>query len=119
MLGNKLDYYSGRKVTTEEGYDFAFKNNYIFMETSCLFNINIIDVFENAIIEAHLIINRLNMKVDSIKNNYIDIRNALKEGKSRNSSKNSVIKRTHSLPNFVLEKNRNNEKNEKNKCLII
>lgn len=113
-------------MTTEEGYDFAFKNNYIFMETSCLFNISIInDVFENAIIEAHLMINKLNMKANSIKNNYIDIRNSLKEGKSRNSSKNSVIKRTHSLPNLLLKKNKNSKKNEKikknekNKCLII
>ena len=32
-----------------EGADFAFENNYIFMETSCLENRNVADSFETLI----------------------------------------------------------------------
>ena len=42
----------------EEGYNFALKNNYIFMETSCAKNESVYEVFENAIIEGHLIKNK-------------------------------------------------------------
>ena len=55
LLGNKNDMEEYRKVSTEEGYKFALENNYIFMETSCKNNENVYEVFENAIIEAHLI----------------------------------------------------------------
>ena len=55
LLGNKNDEEEYRKVSTEEGYKFALENNYIFMETSCKKNENVYEVFENAIIEAHLI----------------------------------------------------------------
>ena len=60
---------------------------------------------------------RLNMKSDSIKNNLIDSNKFLKE-KSRNSSKNSIIKRTHSLTNLLLDKNKNINKNFNNNINI-
>ena len=56
---------------------------------------------------------RLNMKNDSIKKSLIDSNKFLKD-KSRNSSKNSVIKRTHSLTNLLLDKNKNIKKNFNN-----
>ena len=60
---------------------------------------------------------RLNMKSDSIKNNLIDSNKFLKE-KSRNSSKNSLIKRTQSLTNLLLDKNKNTNKNFNNNINI-
>jgi len=60
---------------------------------------------------------RLNMKSDSIKNNLIDSNKFLKE-KSRNSSKNSIIKRTQSLTNLLLDKNKNTNKNFNNNINI-
>ena len=53
---------------------------------------------------------RLNMKSDSINNNLIDSNKYIKEI-SRNSSKNSIIKKTHSLTNLLLDKSRNINKN--------
>ena len=55
LLGNKNDCEEKRVVSMEEGYNFALKNNYFFMETSCAKNENVYEVFEDAIIEAHLI----------------------------------------------------------------
>ena len=60
---------------------------------------------------------RLNMKSDSIKTNLIDSNKFLKE-KSRNSSKNSIIKRTQSLTNLLLDKNKNTNKNFNNNINI-
>ena len=48
LLGNKTDL--KRNVSTEEGIKLALKNEYIFKETSCLKNINVINAFE-ALIE--------------------------------------------------------------------
>ena len=61
---------------------------------------------------------RQNMKSDSIKNNLVASKKFLKEDKSRNSSKNSVIKRTHSLTNLLLDKNRNINKKFNNNIKI-
>ena len=54
LLGNKNDCEEKRKVSYLEGYNCASENNYIFIETSCKENINVYEIFENAIIEAHL-----------------------------------------------------------------
>ena len=50
LLGNKLDIESERKVSQQEGIEFAQSNNYLFKETSCKTNENVIDAFE-ALIE--------------------------------------------------------------------
>jgi len=55
LLGNKNDLDDKREVSTQEGYDFALKNEYIFIETSCLKNENIYEIIENAIIEGNLL----------------------------------------------------------------
>ena len=49
LLGNKTDLADEREVTPEEGAAFAVKNDYIFMETSCLKNENVADAFETLI----------------------------------------------------------------------
>ena len=49
LLGNKTDLEDQREVSSIEGADFAFENNYIFMETSCLENRNVADSFETLI----------------------------------------------------------------------
>lgn len=64
LLGNKTDLENDRKVKPEDGANFALKNNYIFMETSCLKNTNVADAFE-ALIE---LTNRELMKKDKNKN---------------------------------------------------
>ena len=50
LLGNKTDLESQRKVSAEDAASFALKNEYIFMETSCLKNDNVANAFE-ALIE--------------------------------------------------------------------
>ena len=50
LLGNKLDRENERKVSQQEGIELAQSNNYLFKETSCKTNENVIDAFE-ALIE--------------------------------------------------------------------
>lgn len=54
LIGNKIDREDSREVTTEEGYDFALENGYIFMEISCATNENIYEAFEYIIYETPL-----------------------------------------------------------------
>ena len=49
LLGNKIDLEGKREISPQEGADLALKNDYIFMETSCLKNENVIEVFETII----------------------------------------------------------------------
>ena len=49
LLGNKTDLEERRQVSSDEGADFALKNNFIFLETSCLKNTNVADGFETLI----------------------------------------------------------------------
>ena len=49
LLGNKTDLEENRKVTSEEGANFALDKGYTFMETSCLKNRNVADSFETLI----------------------------------------------------------------------
>ena len=49
LLGNKSDLEDRREIPSEEAAAFALKNDYIFMETSCLKNTNVSDAFETLI----------------------------------------------------------------------
>ena len=49
LLGNKSDLKDKRQVNSDDGADFALKNNFIFLETSCLKNTNVADGFETLI----------------------------------------------------------------------
>ena len=49
LLGNKADLEEGRKIPSEEASKFAFENNYIFMESSCMTNTNVSNAFETLI----------------------------------------------------------------------
>jgi len=45
LLGNKADLEDQRQVTDIEGRDLALENGYIFMESSCENNYNVLDAF--------------------------------------------------------------------------
>ena len=49
LLGNKTDLEDKRQVIYEEAVDFAYENNYIYMESSCLENENVSEAFETLI----------------------------------------------------------------------
>ena len=49
LLGNKTDLEDKRQIIYEECFDFAYENNYIFMEISYLENEKVSDVFETLI----------------------------------------------------------------------
>lgn len=49
LLGNKADLEEKREIPSEEACEFALKNNYIFMESSCLKNTNVANAFETLI----------------------------------------------------------------------
>ena len=49
VLGNKTDLEEDRKVNPKEGANFAAKNGYMFLETSCLKNRFVADSFETLI----------------------------------------------------------------------
>ena len=49
LLGNKTDLEHKRQIPSEEGANFASKNNYLFLETSCLKNENVADAFQTLI----------------------------------------------------------------------
>ena len=56
LLGNKTDLEGEgkREVKSKEGADLAEKNDYIFMETSCLKNTNVADAFETLIEDTNI-----------------------------------------------------------------
>ena len=53
LLGNKTDLADGRIISQQQGADLAKKNKYIFMETSCEINYNVVDAFETLIIATN------------------------------------------------------------------
>ena len=64
LIGNKTDLKFEREVTTEEGQEFADKNNLIFFETSAKTAENV----EGAFLQSAISIN------DNIKNGSYDLR---------------------------------------------
>ena len=49
LLGNKTDLEKERKITQKMGTELAQENGYIFMESSCKDNYNVVDAFETLI----------------------------------------------------------------------
>ena len=49
LVGNKTDLEYDRKISYNEGANLAFLNNFLFIETSCLKNENVYEVFEKII----------------------------------------------------------------------
>ena len=49
LVGNKIDLENKREVSYEEGDNFAFLNNWLFIEASCLKNINVYETFKKVI----------------------------------------------------------------------
>ena len=49
LLGNKTDLEKERIITQKMGTELAQKNGYIFMESSCKDNYNVVDAFETLI----------------------------------------------------------------------
>ena len=64
LLGNKADLEKEREIPSEEASEFAMKNNYIFMESSCMTNTNVSNAFETLIeiTNRESIINRIQNK---------------------------------------------------------
>ena len=54
LVGNKIDLEKNIEVSYEEAANFAFKNDYIYIETSCVRNENIFEAFEKIIGLAYL-----------------------------------------------------------------
>ena len=52
LVGNKADLEDERKISKEEGLEFAKENNYLFRETSCLNLDSVVEAFETLIIET-------------------------------------------------------------------
>ena len=50
LVGNKTDLKDKREISTKEGANLATKYKFIFKETSCEQNFNVVDVFETIII---------------------------------------------------------------------
>jgi small GTP-binding protein len=66
LIGNKNDLEEKREVTSKEGYEYALKNNYLFIETSCFNNENVYEAIEKIIFETNL--NKVKEKLDPKKN---------------------------------------------------
>ena len=74
LLGNKTDLDSKRVISADEAGQFALKNGYIFMESSCLKNENVSNAFETLIEITNIESkksnnenNKSNIKLDKIK----------------------------------------------------
>lgn len=74
-MGNKSDLENHRKISPQEGADLALENDYIFMETSCLKNENVIEVFETIIETTFNEIKRNEIKKGNKKKNKQTIKN--------------------------------------------
>ena len=84
VLGNKTDLEEDRKVNPKEGANFAAKNGYMFLETSCLKNRNVADSFETLI---ELIYRELEEKnLTNYSDNSITINNHFKKKKKKKKS---------------------------------
>ena len=85
LLGNKVDLDDDRKVTYDEGNEFATKNGLLFMETSAKSGVGVEEIFKQSAKEIEQKINEnyydLTSETCGIKKGNAD-KNALKGGKS-------------------------------------
>lgn len=66
LIGNKSDLKDKREISYEEALNFADSNNYYYIETSCVQNKNVFEVFERMIIEVYKDIKEFKEKQDVI-----------------------------------------------------
>ena len=71
LVGNKKDLEKERKVSEEEGAQFADDSNYFFQETSCESNLNVADAFETIIIMTN------NDMIKTNKQNFVKKKNIM------------------------------------------
>ena len=83
LLGNKTDLELQRKVPPEKGADFSLKNDFIFMETSCLKNENVADAFEVLIEMTHRDMEKNKNRLDNNTSIYIDRNSYMKTNKKK------------------------------------
>ena len=67
LIGNKTDLEDKRVINKEEGANFALKNGYIFMETSCLKYENVYEAFETIIELTNINLKKNEYKIQNIK----------------------------------------------------
>ena len=65
LIGNKTDLEDKRVITKEEGANFALRNDYIFMETSCLKNENVYEAFESIIELTNINLKKNEYKIEN------------------------------------------------------
>jgi GTPase SAR1 family protein len=127
LIGNKCDLEDQRKVSIEEGLEFAKKNEMIFYETSAIKGININESFKDIIkilIKKRSIMNEYLEKAESIitngtsKKNLDKLKNTIKnleiELKKEKNENLNLNKRMNALENELKkEKNENLKLNTK------
>ena len=110
LLGNKSDLENYRKIKPEIAANFAVKQGYIFMETSCEKNKNVADAFTTLIENANI-----RMKKNEESNTKRKKNKQLNAGMDNNGRLNTSIEKNEKL-NIGLEKdaklNTSTEKNE-------
>lgn len=109
LLGNKTDLKDKRKISHKEGAKLAEKNNYMFMETSCETNYNVVDAFETLIIMTNN---------DMIKNETFKHKEKIKikTFKLGNDNKIEIENENGEFEVFKDEKINKRKKNKKDKC---
>lgn len=92
LVGNKCDLKDSRQVTTEEGKEFAMKNNLLFIETSALESENIQEAYQKLVEETCLQMIKSKLKkeetkeeVFEMKSEKITIDESLKEKEPKNN----------------------------------
>ena len=102
LLGNKTDLIDERIISQKNGADLAGKYKYIFMETSCEINYNVIDAFETLIITT----NTEMMKKGQLK---LNEKEKLKPFDEKKVEKNNEVLKTKN-------EHKKTGKNKKKKC---
>ena len=75
LLGNKTDLENEREVSTQEGIDLSLQYKYLFMETSCLKNLNVADAFQTLIEMTNREVQQAAKEKNVENNNNIKIKN--------------------------------------------
>ena len=125
LLGNKIDLEDKRQISQEEAIDLAINEEYIYKESSCVKNENVIDSFETIIEmwninnkkkiqESNTPIKRSKSKEnmeEELTNNYRNYRNGSFALSQRNyTSKKKSLNDDEENENIKLKNNKNKKK---------